>query len=102
MRGMLQYFFVWEREMSKEALDSVLGLEESFFEEESKPGPCRQITIDKEQELIVLKLDNVELFKQSISKLDKEVSLEFIESLMDAWRNEETNKLATELKIGEV
>ena len=101
MRRMLQYFFVWEREMSKEVLDSVLGLEENFFEEESKPGPCRQITIDKEQNLIVLKLDNVELFKQSIVKLDREIDMEWIEFLLDAWRNEQTKQLAKELKIGE-
>ena len=101
MRGMLQYFFVWEREMSKEVLDSVLGLEENFFEEESKPGPCRQITIDKEQNLIVLKLDNIELFKQSVAKLDREIDLEWIGFLLNAWRNGQTRQLAKELKIGE-
>jgi len=99
MRGMLQYFFVWERDMSKE-LDSVLGAEENFFDEDSKPSPCRQITVDKENNLIILKLDGVELFKQSISKLDNEIEDQFLNFILDAWRNEKTEVLKTELKMG--
>lgn len=99
MRRMLQYFFVWEREMSKKVLDSVLGLEEDFIEKEFKPSPCRQVTIDNENSLIILKLDGVELFKQVISETGREIDMEFIDHILDAWRNEGTELLIEALKI---
>ena len=98
---MLQYNFVWEREMSKEELDSIIGREENFFEEDSKPSPCRQITIDKENNLVVLKLDGVELYKQNISKLKREINIEFIDSILEDWRFGNTTLLQTKLKMGE-
>lgn len=102
MRGVLQYHFVWEREMSKKTLESILGIDDNFFEENYKPSPCRQISIDKELNLIVLKLDGVELYKQEIPKLGRDINMEFINFILQAWRFGNTTIIQNELKMGEI